>query len=167
MTMTPEDRFWLRVGKTEDDSCWLWLGSRKERNGGYGQLSFYGRFAYAHRVSWHLSNGPIPEGAQVLHKCDNPPCVRPDHLFLGTQADNVRDMFRKGRESTVPNLSSNEQYHLRTEDAELIRSIEYERKRTGLSKSRVIRLLVEAGIEHLRQEREHAAQQAFANRENR
>jgi hypothetical protein len=92
-----EERFWKKVNKTED--CWLWLG----------HLQRYGRFkpqgirnspqVLAHRYSYELHFGPIPIGMNVLHKCDNPACVNPDHLFLGTQKDNVIDMMNKGRGS--------------------------------------------------------------------
>jgi hypothetical protein len=87
------ERFWAKVKKT--DICWTWKGSR---NGdGYGHFFFNGRVMLAHRVVWTMANGAIPDGLQVLHKCDNPPCVRPDHLFLGTQLDNLADMEKKGR----------------------------------------------------------------------
>jgi hypothetical protein len=86
-----EQAFWKRV--QVGPSCWLWLS--------YCDLNGYGRFGharrYAHRVAWELTQGPIPDGLQVCHHCDNPPCVRPDHLFLGTQGDNVRDCAAKGR----------------------------------------------------------------------
>jgi hypothetical protein len=89
-----EDRFWGRVRK--GPGCWVWLGSCSGR--GYGSLSFEGkRSARAHRVSWVLANGPIPDGLFVCHKCDNPPCVRLDHLFLGTHDENMTDMTDKGR----------------------------------------------------------------------
>jgi hypothetical protein len=90
------DRFWPKVQKTE--GCWLWIGCRDGR--GYGQLQSPGRSAgrlKAHRVSWLLHHGPIPDGLLVRHRCDNPPCVRPDHLELGTQADNAKDAARRGR----------------------------------------------------------------------
>jgi hypothetical protein len=64
---------------------------------GYGVLSVNDRQSYAHRVSWELVNGPIPSGMRVLHRCDVASCINPDHLFLGTDADNVRDMMKKGR----------------------------------------------------------------------
>lgn len=85
--------FWERVEKT--DGCWLWTGHRNAQ--GYGTLWFHGNSWRAHRLAWHLTNSGVPEGLDVLHHCDNPPCVRPDHLFLGTDRDNVDDRERKGR----------------------------------------------------------------------
>ena len=81
--------------------CWEWQGPRNHH--GYGELRSRrtGR-ERAHRVVYEQVYGPIPEGQLVLHKCDNPPCVRPDHLFLGTQADNMRDMTVKGRRAPTP-----------------------------------------------------------------
>jgi len=101
------DRFW---GKVESNAlgCWAWRGARaSDPRGGkqnsYGQFwvgskaDKTGRMAFAHRVAWELVNGPIPEGMKVLHHCDNPACVRPSHLFLGTQVHNMVDMVAKGR----------------------------------------------------------------------
>lgn len=93
-----EDRFWKRVEKTR--RCWLWRGSQHRRRGsevGYGEIGVEDGHQKAHRVSWMLKHGPIPVGMFVLHKCDNPACVRPAHLFLGTAQDNSDDMRRKGR----------------------------------------------------------------------
>ena len=87
------ERFWAKVTKTP--TCWLWIGGQNGH--GYGQFGFEGRTQLATRVLWKLTIGPIPDGLCVLHTCDNPPCVRPDHLFLGTQFENSQDMVRKKR----------------------------------------------------------------------
>jgi len=97
-----ETRFWRKV--QIGGGCWEWQGSRSTnmghgviRNGPRGGSHQTG----AHRVSWELHFGPIPEGLDVLHTCDNPPCVRPDHLYLGTQADNNRDRDLRGRHKAL------------------------------------------------------------------
>ena len=87
------ERFWSKVKKTP--SCWEWIGS-KDKNG-YGSFRFKGHSRLAHRVSWLLNGGLIPHGLFLCHKCDNPSCVRPTHLFLGNQSDNMGDAKRKGR----------------------------------------------------------------------
>ncbi len=90
---TAEERFWAKVQKT--DECWIWTGHCTLN--GYGIFSIVGGKITASRMAWVLVYGPIPDGFWVLHKCDNPPCVRPDHLFLGTHTDNMVDMTMKGR----------------------------------------------------------------------
>jgi hypothetical protein len=87
-------RFWSKADRT--GNCWEWTAYRKP--GGYGQFTVRkGVFYNAHAVSYALTHGPIPPGMSICHRCDNPPCVNPDHLFLGTQYDNAIDMFAKGR----------------------------------------------------------------------
>lgn len=90
-----EDRFWEKVVKS--DGCWVWQAATFQGYGVFGRAD--GQSVRAHRMSWEMHNGPIPDGLNVLHHCDNPPCVRPDHLFLGTTADNQQDMRSKHREA--------------------------------------------------------------------
>lgn len=85
--------FLQKVHKT--DGCWLWTGKKVGR--GYGGLRVNERDLLAHRVSYELHVGPIPDGQWVLHRCDNPPCVNPEHLFLGDRRANFDDMLAKGR----------------------------------------------------------------------
>lgn len=90
-------RFWKQVARAKD-GCWLWQGTILHT--GYGQVCFEGHAQSAHRVAWLLTNGEIPKGLCVCHRCDTRACVRPDHLFLGTAKDNMQDMYRKGRGPT-------------------------------------------------------------------
>lgn len=92
-----EKKFWAKVVKT--DGCWMWTGCKSDF--GHGQVRIDNINSRAHRVSWEWHNGPIPKGQCVLHKCDVPACVNPDHLFLGTKKDNTQDMMRKGRNKYI------------------------------------------------------------------
>jgi len=106
---TPE-HFWSKVEKTE--TCWLWRGPHQK----YGQVRLRRTPTIrtgAHRFSWQLAFGSIPEGQLVLHRCDTPLCVRPEHLFLGTHLDNVHDKIGKGRDSGPPAANRRKSHCLR------------------------------------------------------
>lgn len=90
------ERFWNKVDQRDGDECWPWLAAAFTC--GYGAFYFEGQNQGAHRVAWLLVYGEIPGGQAILHRCDNMLCVRPSHLFLGTQTDNMRDMVLKGRQ---------------------------------------------------------------------
>lgn len=102
--MSPElqKRFWAKVTKTK--GCWNWQACVNES--GYGIFGIQKkRIDRAHRISWRLTKGEIPKGIFVCHACDNPRCVKPAHLFLGSNQDNVTDMVRKGRNSKPPPMA--------------------------------------------------------------
>lgn len=109
-----EVRFWMKV-KSSKDGCWEWIGGCFTR--GYGCFSSGRRTRQSHRVSWMIHNGAIPDGMFVCHSCDNPKCVRPSHLFLGTAMDNKRDSINKGRHAigsavTIAKLSEDDVHHI-------------------------------------------------------
>lgn len=96
-TLTLRERFEEKIRKT--DGCWYWIGSH---NGKYGQMRVDYRLEFAHRLAWQLYIGSIPLGMCVCHRCDNGMCVRPSHLWIGTQGENLRDMVRKNRQRWNP-----------------------------------------------------------------
>ena len=96
-------RFWDKVNKSSNvfgidgnfpTMCWTWHAAITKQ---YGHFRFNDKMVYAHRFSWYITHGVMPKNKCVLHRCDNTICVRPDHLFLGTQIDNIKDMMQKGR----------------------------------------------------------------------
>lgn len=95
MSMPSEEPWYSEYYTIDTNGCWIWQG--RIDPGDYGTLYHNGKHEKAHRVFWELHRGPIPEGKKVLHSCDVRPCVNPNHLFLGTQQDNVDDMVKKGR----------------------------------------------------------------------
>jgi len=122
-SISVEDRFWSHVEKS--NGCWIWRASLYSNGYGDTKLSPFGRRSgLAHRVSWEFTYGEIPEGLNVCHSCDNPSCVRPDHLFVATQKENVRDMMVKGRMVIADHRGEkNTKSKLKTEDVIYLRSL--------------------------------------------
>jgi hypothetical protein len=145
--LTPSDqrRFWIKVKR--GPGCWIWQASRAKR-GGYGQFMLRGRLLKAHRVAYELRVAPIPSGLFVCHKCDNPPCCNPRHLFAGTVADNGADSMAKGR-AFVPTPLRGSDHHSSKLKAVQVRRIRALRgvvrgvdlaRRYGVTKSSISRI---------------------------
>lgn len=100
--LSARERF-ERNFRVENSGCWIWMARRLPS--GYGMFSVRGRGTYAHRFSYQTFVGPIGYGKVVAHRCDNPSCVNPEHLFAVSQAENVRDMIQKGRQCSNPKKS--------------------------------------------------------------
>lgn len=127
--------FWKYVEPIMDDrGCWEWRGGLGRF--GYGAMNVNGKTQRAHRVAWTIHRGDVPEGLCVLHRCDNPPCVNPAHLFLGTYLDNVRDMDEKGRRKSNPRYGKeNGNAKLTSEQAaEIVRRYNSGEKGTALAR---------------------------------
>lgn len=146
-----KDRFWASVDVRGEEQCWPWTGASKVR--GYGVIGLGGRRAgkmLAHRLSWQLHNGEIPDsdehhGHVIMHICDNRLCCNPAHLRLGTQAENVRDMDRKGRRKTKTRRGRNHHNAKLTED--IVRDLrrgavtpEWVAQKTGMQRKSVVRV---------------------------
>ena len=121
----------------QSQECWIWTGANNGK--GYGQVTFDGKRQLAHRVIWQVFRGEIPEGKFVCHTCDTPACVNPDHLFLGTNADNIKDSYNKGRSNQQGEHNGNRK--LTSEQVSEIRasseSCRVLARRFGIGKSQV------------------------------
>lgn len=148
-----EEYFWSHVKRTED--CWLWT---KRGDGsipkGYYNIRYQGREEGCHRVAYRLMVGDIPEGLFVLHRCDVPPCVRPDHLFLGTQADNMHDAAMKGRSRNAPKRGE-AHYKARLKEADILEirasgeALDPLARRYGVTKQMICRIRHGQAWKHL------------------
>lgn len=112
------ESFWSQVDRSGD--CWIWQGAIHSRDWQYGSLSVLGRGKrfLAHRFIWMVLHGPIPEGLYVCHACDNPKCVNPEHLWLGSPRENTRDMVRKGRDGWERKLTAEKVREIRLRHSE-------------------------------------------------
>lgn len=127
-----KERFLSKVNKTEN--CWEWRGAKRSRD--YGNFNLNGKPTLAHRVSYELFIGKIPKDILVCHRCDNQSCVNPNHLFLGTQKDNVRDCLNKGRMKIPTNfkqithgtLSGYDYWKCRCKKCKLIKSVKNKKR---------------------------------------
>lgn len=143
MRKNTEDDFHKKYRKGAPNECWLWTGSFLTN--GYGRFFIKGKTITAHRFSWELANGPIPEDLFILHKCDTPACVNPAHLSPGTPSDNMRDRDSRGRQArlfgeTNPNAKLTES---KVQQIRMLRGKPYPEiaKAFGISKSAVCRIM--------------------------
>jgi hypothetical protein len=133
--------------------CWLWTGARNRQ--GYGHVGDHYHTRFAHRVAYELARGPIPDGLMICHRCDNPRCVNPAHLYAGTAVDNARDAVDRGR---MRSARGEEHYSARLSEqqvTEILRSVESGKDlaaRLGVAKSTISMIRTGRNWKHLRSE---------------
>jgi len=139
MRGTLKERFWDKVDKRGQDECWEWTAYTDKC--GYGHIRIDGEMPLAHRISWGIHNGPIPEmdgtdyrGTCVCHTCDNPGCVNPNHLFIATHAENIKDRSIKGRTSRK-SVNQGEDYGMSKLTEDMVRMIRRYYKNGGCTQS--------------------------------
>jgi hypothetical protein len=113
---TLKERFESKIEMIPESWCWIWTGATHKAGYGMVQLKNPRRVTTAHRVSWEIYKGAIPPGLHVLHRCDVYPCVNPEHLFLGTNEDNQKDMITKKRDKKFSKLSDEQISKIRQDD---------------------------------------------------
>jgi len=130
--------FWLKVDQS-GDGCWNWVAAIN--HAGYGLFSFEKKSRLAHRISWMIYHGEIPDGLHVLHKCDNPSCVRPSHLWLGRPEDNMKDTRIKGRSASQKyrgnHLPSGEKHHFYKSGHKITREQAMEIRKSPLTRKEI------------------------------
>lgn len=117
---TLRERFYEKIVMADEDTCWMWLANTNPK--GYGLIRDQGKYRVASVVSYELHVGPVPDGMHVCHECDNPGCINPYHLFLGTPSDNQLDCIRKGRKPPIHPNALAAIRHFTEDDVRTIRS---------------------------------------------
>lgn len=142
-------RFWAKVDKRGKNECWEWLSVTS--HDGYGRIWFHKRFMGAHRFSWMIHNNSEPGQLCVCHRCDNPICVNPNHLFLGTSTDNMQDRISKtGWQKTSVKLSAEEVVDIRHRYEKETISSRKLGKEYGVSKTQILRIIKGSSRRHVR-----------------